>query len=297
MTGLSARDGTDVQPDGERRPIPVAVSIVIAFNDPKKAATFLASAASCADLDSCEFILVSDGCGSPVLSPFRGVRTTVIEVAKSGHIGYLRNAGVSRARGDHLYFVDCDCEFQADTLSRVLASRAEGLVTKGRIIFFGKSLASCVDALIREKRYSVDPHFPYCPNLLISKALFISLGQFDPSFQYGSDGEFATRVRELGVPVRFDESMVIRHDCENSAKGIFMKWVCYGEGRYARIRKRPERALSNPWFPPLFDRGLGWHYNVAVCLCNVARAFGMSKAWFQAMMRRLPALGAGVRPS
>lgn len=264
------------------RKIPV-ISVIIPFSGQSVDQT-LTSLNLCHDKEKCEIILVNDGLNEEDLGFLeahqRNLNIKVITTDKCGKIGYLRNLGIEQAVSRYLFFVDSDCWVANDVIRRIIAHQ-NITVLKGRVAFLGRSWISRLDAQLRDERYRSNPTYAYCPNLIISAEVFEQIGYFDSKFHYGSDGEFAKRIYESSMQVRYDDEIVIQHDCTDSFFGIFKKWMNYGEGRYLRL-KNSKHKLSD-YFPNLYNTRRGVSYNIIVFLCNLGRLTGIIRAWVKAI--------------
>lgn len=242
----------------------------------------------CEHIDECETIIISDGREpgegvSPMLGSYPGVR--LLSVEKCGRIGFLRNVGVGVARAPWCYFVDSDCVVQKDAIVRLIAVLGTGQVIRGRNVFHGHNWISRLDAEIRDERYSKNPTFAYCPNLAVRRDVFDAHGLFDPTLKYGSDGDFAKRLAGLHVEVQYRPEVVVAHECTDTVRGVFGKWMNYGEARYYRYRgEHVERKLAT-YFPNLFSARRGLGYNLAAVMCDVGRAAGMVRGYARARHR------------
>lgn len=258
------------------------LSIIIPARSIQEATPTVVAIAACANFEACEVVLVLDGNVVPETSAlhrvFAEARVHIIAVPRSGRIGHLRNIGSSKAKAHYLFFLDSDCRPQVDTITQALAARSRGLVVRGHISFIADNYCSRLDARIREVRYASNPTFAYCPNLLIQAKAFAELGAFAGEFRYGSDGEFAERLKRAGVAVINEPKILVTHDCTDSVAGIFGKWIKYGEGRFLRYQRHPTSGGISKHFPNLFRPHKGVQYNLAVLLCNITRALGLSKA-------------------
>lgn len=259
-----------------------ALSIIIPFHGSSVTNT-ITSLEKCGKIERCEVILVSDGLDKYALDPLgvyhSNLNLKVVVADKCGRIGHLRNLGIQQAESDHFYFVDSDCLLEDDAIERIMGVKAETIALKGRNVFIGKNWISRLDAQLRDERYQSNPAFAYCPNLVIHRSVFDQLGFFNSQATYGSDGEFAKRMSEKMIDVKYDKDIVLYHDCTNSFSGVFGKWTNLGEARYYRYRNEEVKNKLSTYFPNLFSLRRGLCYNGIALLCDVGRAIGMLRAW------------------
>jgi len=262
-------------------------SIIIPFQNVDAVVVTLHSIFSSKHVGACEIILVGDGTGpqlpeivSAALANGVACRVSYIGMEKSGRIGHLRNLGIDLTTTDWFYFVDSDCVLEPTALSKVLeiiTSSPTTRVFRGRNLFLARGIIARLDAQIRDERYSKKPTFAYCPNLIIARSVFEQLGPFDSTRTYGSDGDYARKIKESGIEVKARKDIALRHDCSNSALGVLGRWIRLGEARYHRYRG--ELVGWSDYFPDRFVLHRGLQFNFAIALLNLLRVVGLFKAW------------------
>lgn len=253
------------------------LSIIIPFTKCESLVLTLESLANCRSIEKCEVIVIGDGVPAHIKEVLESIGypfdLKVMITDWSGKIGMVRNTGVELSISDTLYFIDSDCCASIDLIENINRLDKNRII-RGRIDFFGRTFLSILDAEIRRTRYDLDLEFAYCPNLIVRRSVFDEIGKFDPRFRYGSDGEFALRVRRSERKVFYDHRILIRHDCTASWLEICNRWVNYGEGRFYRIKKHGTRISFSDVFPNLFDYKKSILYNFVFLISNIARAFG-----------------------
>jgi GT2 family glycosyltransferase len=119
-----------------------------------------------------------------------------------------RNFGVSQASNDWIAFIDDDCvpgDHWLENLSRALL---ETNLVEGRTVCPDKT-----GSLLEEIVENHSGGLLWSCNFGIHRALFMELGGFDEDFAEagGEDLEFAWRVKQLGVPIRFAPEAIVYH--------------------------------------------------------------------------------------
>ncbi len=255
--------------------------IVPVGNDPR-IVDCLESLITQADAPPFEVIIIESNCEEPVRKSIASYcewlpLKTIIHNKRQ--IGSLRNAGMQASMSDTFYFVDSDCVLSADSLRRAAASGAANQVTRGPIHFVGKSAIGRLDALLRTERYASDPTFAYCPNLVVRREVFSSIGLFREDFEYGSDGEFARRLHLAHVPVTYNQQLQLTHLAPPTDARVISTWIRYGEGRERRLRTASYREKASALFlPNLFSLSKGVTYNFAVAGCLACRWYGWARS-------------------
>lgn len=189
------------------------VSVVIPLFDGRR---FLAGA-----LDSVlaqlyrplEIIVVDDGSrdgGAEIARSYAGVQ--VLSQDNAGNAA-ARNAGIARARGELVAFLDQDDLWAPHKLERQVArmtvERGLGYTVTHHRFFFEAGVAR--PAWLRPEL--VDRQVPaFVPGALLTRAeLFGTIGTFDTRFRSGSDTDWFVRCRDAKVPMALlDEALLFR---------------------------------------------------------------------------------------
>jgi hypothetical protein len=203
-----------------------------------------------------------------------GIRHSIVAAPKSGHIGAVRNRAVGASAGRWLYFLDADCNVAAATFSHILFTEWSADIIVGETRFIGKNWMAKMESKLRAMRYIENPH-AYCPNLLVSRAIFHSLGSFDESFAYGSDGEFSERAIRSHANIINDSRLIVNHQSDASVFRTIRRWFLYGEGRHRRYIKLGVPVAERSYFPqrPRLVDGMG--LGMYVLAHNTVRGLGI----------------------
>ncbi len=175
-------------------------------------------------------------------------------------IPHQRNAGVRRARGEIIVFIDCGCVPQAGWLQRLLAP----IVNEGEQITCGPATARGANVYAGSRWASpTSEYVDKAPtiNLAFRRSAFDAVGGFDESFEYGSDIDFTWRLTEHGYRLRWVGDAVVEHEWGTVRRQVRRAYA-YGAASARLYRKHPARirpALSAnpvPLVYPLFLLGL-----------------------------------------
>ena len=202
------------------------------------------------------------------------IRHSIVAAPKSGHIGAVRNRAVGVSAGRWLYFLDADCKVATATFSHILFTEWSAEIIVGDTRFLGKNWIAKLESRLRTVRYSENTH-AYCPNLLVSRAIFHSIGSFDESFAYGSDGEFSERAIRSKANILKDSRLIVHHNCDASVFRTMRRWFLYGEGRHRRYIKLGIPMAERSYFPqkPRIVDGMG--LGMYVLAHNAVRGLGV----------------------
>jgi GT2 family glycosyltransferase len=166
-------------------------------------------------------------------TPPAGVATT---------IPHQRNAGVREATGDPVVFVDAGCIPVRGWLERLVAPVLDG---REAVVCGGVSATDGAPHYERTRATLQVDYVEDCPtlNLAFRRDVFDEVGGFDESFAYGSDVDFAWRVRAAGHRIRFEPDAEVAHDW-GGARRQLRRAFRYGSARAHLYRKHPRRRLA-----------------------------------------------------
>jgi GT2 family glycosyltransferase len=167
-------------------------------------------------------------------------------------IPHQRNAGVEEALGEIIVFIDAGCIPVEHWLARLLAPILAGdeCVTCGPM--------SMGDSVFSPERGAPVPRYVEeapTANLAFTRQLFVAVGGFDETFEYGSDVDFTWRLVGEGARIRYVADAVVDHDW-----GTFRRQLKrsrqYGQARirlYRKHRDRQRRVLTHDPVPVLYS--------------------------------------------
>jgi glycosyltransferase involved in cell wall biosynthesis len=203
-------------------PAPPLVSVIIPLFNGER---FLAAA-----LDSVlaqtyrplEIIVVDDGssdAGADIARSHAGVH--LVAQANAGN-GAARNAGIARARGDLVAFLDQDDVWAPEKLDlqvRRMTTDAGLGYTVAHHRFFIEPGCARPSWLRAELLDRIVPGF--VPGTLVARAwLFGRVGLFDTRYANGSDTDWFVRCRDSGVPMALlDEVLLFRRIHDTNLSG------------------------------------------------------------------------------
>lgn len=188
-----------------------------------------------------ELIIVDNGStdGSRELCE-RLVRGPMRVMQATGTIARVRNSGAASARGEWLYFIDCDCVVPLDLLARLrsVADEPAMSVTGCRVLYpTDRSWVERTWHLMHSLRDDGERVYMNSGNFAVRRDAFEAVGGFDVDLVTGEDAEIGARLRRAGHRVHERQSLAITHlDNPHSLVTFFRKEAWRGLGAMGTSR-------------------------------------------------------------
>jgi O-antigen biosynthesis protein len=211
-----------------------------------------------------ETIVVDDGSTDDSAEIAREHGATLVQTEHRG-LSFARNAGVARASGDVVAFLDDDAYPDPDWLQYVAATlraNAHAGVGGPNIPPDEDSLvADCValapggpiHVLISDREAE---HVPGC-NMAFRKSALEEIGGFDERFRTaGDDVDVCWRLQESGRTLGFSAGAVVMHRRRDSVRRYLKQQYGYGKAEALLERKWPSRynrAGSSRWSGRIYE--------------------------------------------
>lgn len=239
-------------------------------------------------------IIVSDGSSSDGTREFvaqfaPSARVPIILVDNPGiRSGPGRNAGLRRATGDIIVFLDGHCTLpsqfllsdtvalfertQADCLCRPQPLSAATRSATGTLIAAVRSsaLGHGRDSLIYNTQFSGFAD-PASSGASYRREVFASLGEYDETFNACEDVEFNTRLRKAGMTAYTDPRLTVYYQPRSTLSALWRQMANYGSGRVRLVTKHPG-CFSFAQFAPLALLALFAFAILSVPFAGIARA-------------------------
>jgi len=221
--------------------------------------------------DRVELILVDNNStdrSREVMAGFPDV--VVLEQTRWQGPGATRNAGIARARGEVLAFVDADCWAHPDWLRAGIGRLVEDRLDRvaGRVEFVlsrRPNIYEIYDSAVNFQQPDfVERGWCGTGNLFVRREVFEEVGLFDPELISCEDSEFGLRATRAGKSLGYAPDAVVYHRARTSLMALVRKWIRteYGAAQAYRrhglhemqlwTRKANYRPLFGVWkgFPP-----------------------------------------------
>jgi glycosyltransferase involved in cell wall biosynthesis len=210
------------------------ISVVVpCFNTERYVAQALDSVLSQAD--GAQVIVIDDGStdrSAEVIGGF-GSRVEYHRQANGG-IGAARNAGIARARGSLLAFLDADDVWLPSSLDvRLNAMRGKAECVYGGLAHF---ISPEIEGEARESLGPLPPDMTarFAGTMLIERQAFDRVGMFDTSLRMGEMMDWVSRAELTGVTTILIDDIVLRRRIHGSNTVLRLK---NQKGEYLRALK------------------------------------------------------------
>lgn len=249
------------------------VSVVVpVYNDPEGIRMTLESLVAQTYPDEAyEVIAVDNGSTDGTQGVIREFETAhdTVELAVEDEIqgSYAaRNAGIDRATGSVVGFLDADVTVDEEWLSLAVTEmeRTDAAYLACDVRLYADGTESPVTRYKRLTGFPVEKYveeFSFAPTccLLVRRRLLDDVGRFDERLVSGGDLEFGNRVSDAGRELHFTDEVTAFHPTRSTVREVARKAVRVGRGRYQLRAYYPERygspmaMLLNPltYAPPL----------------------------------------------
>ena len=173
---------------------------------------------------------------SSLASEFSHLPMVVISLNEAGQCT-SRNAGLLRARGDHILFLDDDVEIASDLIERHIRHLATTNADVSSGVAFEPTTGSLPEAFRRARASDVFPTH----NTLARRSALERSGLFDLAYDHGSraNGDLGMRIYLTGAVMLLDPSISVLH--HHAPRGGLRthgaRVITYGSSR-RRIRDR-----------------------------------------------------------
>jgi mycofactocin system glycosyltransferase len=163
-----------------------------------------------------------------------------------------RNAGADQVRTPFVAFVDSDVEVTADGLLllarhfadprvALVAPRIEGIARSPRPRWFERYDAVASSLTVGRRPASVGPGraVAWLPSACLVARTPVAAGAFDETLRVGEDVDLVWRLVAAGQRVRFDPSVVARHDTRATLRGWLGRKMLYGTSAAVLAERHP----------------------------------------------------------
>lgn len=173
-----------------------------------------------------EIIVVDNG--SDIVPDVPAYVTLIQE--KTPGPGPARNAGVTRARGNVLAFLDADCLARFDWLEEAERGiiRADILGGDMRIGYLDPRRLTMTEAYesvysFRIQRYIAEENFAATANLVVRREILEAVGPFG-GLHMAEDRDWGQRAVKMGYEISYAPRMRVYHPARRTFPDLYQKW-------------------------------------------------------------------------
>jgi len=219
--------------------IPQVSIITVYYNNPEDLIKLSTSMKNFLPKDQYEWIVV-DNNSNQNLSAL--LDCTYLLSSENIGFGAGCNAGAKAAKGEHLFFVNPDCEFIENCISTLAKVSEQNLIAGPQVLYpdgylqlsFGPFLSISAERHTKSLQYrertkevqswirneaSQNPDFVSGCAMMIQAAIFGRLGGFDEKFfLYNEDVDLCKRAQQKGIHSAYVPEARIQHSKSGSAK-------------------------------------------------------------------------------
>ncbi|WP_082132271.1 glycosyltransferase [Luteimonas sp. FCS-9] len=228
------------------------VSVIIpTYNEGEKVAQCVAALQAQEFSGSFEVIVVDNGSTKNLPEvPSGDARFRMIREPTPGSYA-ARNSGLRIARGQIIAFTDSDCLPDPRWLEAAVAHlsrEADAALLAGRIDVFFADPESPTPVELFERRFafkqkeSVRQGWAVTANLIVRRAVFDGVGEFDTRTFSGGDSEFTKRAVAAGFALRYADEAIVRHPARSSLSELSQMRRRHVGGFYRLSKSQPEFA-------------------------------------------------------
>jgi GT2 family glycosyltransferase len=213
--------------------------ITVYYNNPEDLIKLSSSIKNFLPADQYEWIVIDNNSKANLSAQLDC--TYLVETANIG-FGAGCNAGAKAAKGQHLFFVNPDCEFIENCLPPLMKASEENLIAGPQVLYpdgylqlsFGPFLSISAERRqkslqFRERTKEVqswirneapeNPDFVSGCAMMMQSSIFQSLGGFDEKFfLYNEDVDLCKRAHQKGIHSAYVPEARIQHAKSGSAK-------------------------------------------------------------------------------
>ena len=159
-----------------------------------------------------EVIAVDDGSTDKTAEEIKSFEDVIYVYQHNQGSAAARNAGISKAQGDFLAFIDSDDTWTSNKLAvqvgYLLEHPEAGYVLAKQRIFVAPGTSK--PSWVRKEHLQSD-QTGFLPGTLVArKSIFEEIGMFDPKYKVGHDTDWLARAKDAGIQMKILPDVLLR---------------------------------------------------------------------------------------
>ncbi len=179
----------------------------------------------------------------------RSLNARIIDASTKRSASFARNTAAAAARSSRLVFCDGDDEAEPNWLEEIVAAHEPGTAIGGhlaedRLIVEGQedwrppATPGCLPSFL-------DAPYLVSANMAVWADDFASVGGFDEGLIRGEDIDFAWKLSEIGVDLRYCPTAVIHYRHRAGLRSLLQQHYLYGRGMAQVLARREPPGTEN----------------------------------------------------
>ncbi|MEW6349433.1 MAG: mycofactocin biosynthesis glycosyltransferase MftF [Thermodesulfobacteriota bacterium] len=208
-----------------------------------------------------EIIVVDDGSDDDTPDVVRGFDVMLVELERNTGQSAARNAGVAKAKGEIIAFVDSDCiadpawlrdlvPYFQDAGTALVGGYVGSYYTAGLLDRYEEAKSPLCMGRKMVIGYGAESDFyvPTC-NMLVRRDAFLRVCGFNEGRRVGEDVDLCWRLKEHGFRLRYVPKGSVKHKHRNEFRQMFRRRFDYGTSEAVLHATHTNAAKRFPWNP------------------------------------------------
>jgi glycosyltransferase involved in cell wall biosynthesis len=224
--------------------------IIIAYNEERNIANCMGIILNQKELKNSayEIIVVNDGSRDETANIVidlskNNKRIQLIDLKENRGRGFARHAGVKKAKGDYIVFIDADITLPENWLVKVMPQLEQFDAVGGIAIPDGDVMYICEKFKLEPKPLPATTGIT--GNNVVYKGEILKKIGFNPEIRDGEETDLNLRLKEAGYKIKLIEDLFVTHKENISFKKSLKRIFSYGKGATKLFNKHKKLRLPD----------------------------------------------------
>lgn len=224
--------------------------IIIAYNEERNIANCMGIILNQRELKNSDYeiIVVNDGSRDETANIVINLsknskRIQLIDLKENRGRGFARHAGVKKAKGDYIVFIDADITLPENWLVKVMPQLEQFDAVGGIAIPDGDVMYICEKFKLEPKPLPATTGIT--GNNVIYKSEILKKIGFNPEIRDGEETDLNWRLKEAGYKIKLIEDLFVTHKENISSKKSLKRIFSYGKGATKLFNKHKKLRLPD----------------------------------------------------